>query len=280
MKSAHDDVCTLQVEENLEGRMMRQMQKAIQACEERMIAKLEASIVNVRSDLQQVNTKVSSGLAPLVQCLALEQVELRNMCNSLTPMMQCVALEQIDARNKIDNLSDHKLESNAFDLTSAIKSLEDVEKELEKDCALQAASYIQESAEEDVKRLRQEVSSLDSVAKQAQVDSNVTSEQPSHNRCEQQSQTTKSTDGYAYYASDARHGWPQPPAFNFAYSSKILPPSSMPADGKWRPQEMWRGFQSDDLAAFPQFTAPTSHISSALRACRGTRSMPLLPPLQ
>merc|ERR1719326_1551023 len=90
---------------------MREMRAAVKACEDRMLAKLEAAIANVQKDCSKVNAQVSGALAPMVQCLALEQVELRNsiqnvkaqVTSSLAPMVQCLALEQMELRNKVDD---------------------------------------------------------------------------------------------------------------------------------------------------------------------------------
>jgi len=294
LMAASTGICKVEVHESAEGKMMREMRAAVKACEDRMLAKLEAAIANVQKDCSKVNAQVSGALAPMVQCLALEQVELRNsmqnvkaqVASSLAPMVQCLALEQMELRNKVDdavadinNLS----ATMPVDLADAMKSLEDIEKDLQQDCALQAACDLEKAAQDDLARFRMDVCSLELVPKHPVQDVNVvSSQQPiSQKECEQLPQQTKYEDNYSS-AADVRFAKPQPPAVSFAYSNKaIAPPPSLPFDAKWCQREMWGGLQSgsDDVALFSQgVVAP--RFMSANRACWGSRSMPILPPLQ
>merc|ERR1719162_2255744 len=87
---------------------MREMHLAVKASEDRMLATIEASIAGVRSDMDKIDAKVSTVLAPMVQCLALEQMERKQtdtkVTGALAPMVQCLALEQMELRVKIDQI--------------------------------------------------------------------------------------------------------------------------------------------------------------------------------
>jgi len=299
LSAASSGVCKIDVQEQPEAKMRREMHAAVKASEDRMMAKLEASICGVRQDLQYVDNKVSAlapmmqcigalapivrsvdtkvaALAPMVQCMALEQVGLRG----LTPMVQCMAMEQIDLRNKITagpNMGDGcAMPETSVDVA---KSLEDVEKELLLDCAVQAACDLHQSAQDDLERLRLEVSSLEPARKQPAQAPNVPCSQT---QCEIPAQKIKRTEGNGYpKAADAFFSGPQPPTVAFAYSNKtVAPPPSLPFDAKWRQRDSWSNFQgSDGSVAFPQ-SVMAPPLSSAYRACWGSRSMPILPPIQ
>lgn len=297
LMAAGSGSCKIEVLEHLEGKMMREMRKAVQACEDRMLIKLEASIANVQRDLQLVDTKVSGGLAPMVQCLALEQMELRDLARAnakasriLAPMVQCIALEQMELRNKIsagalsipiDDTMTHIHELSMGDRCSmpekvvdadAMKTLSDVEKELEQDCVLQAVCDLQKAAQDDLERLRMEVCSLEGAGKvpDPKVDMQ-TSPCTLQRQCEQPPQQPSHLDSYPKIA-DARLSWAQPPVTGFAYSNKaIAAPASLRFDAQWRKGKMCSGFHA---------SSDVPHLLSANRACWNSRSMPLLPPLR
>jgi len=84
----------------------------MKAFEGQVLAKVEAALGGIREDLRRTDAKLCGGLAPVVQCLALEQTELREglqkaeerLCNSIAPMVQCLAMEQMDVRAKVAEL--------------------------------------------------------------------------------------------------------------------------------------------------------------------------------
>lgn len=291
---------------------MREVHLAVKACEERILAKLDASIGNVRKDLEQTDTQVTGVLAPMVQCMALKQMQLdTKVADVLAPMVQCMALEQMQLRDglaqglarrdgqvqglaldqmqlrvrmcqlEIRELDAKSCEEKISGVERAVKSLEAVEKELQQDCALQAACDLQQSAQEDLDTLQMEVCSLGQSPKPSAHGVSTVSPQASQGECEQKAQVFISEQTkHNGSCLDVESAWfPQPPVA-FAYSSKaVAPPPALPFEAKWR-REMWGGLQSpcDDFAAFPQGVS-ASRLGSASRTW-GSRSMPVLPPLQ
>lgn len=137
MMASSNGLCKIEVHENAEAKMMRKVHAAVKASEDRILAKLQDSIGNLRKDLEQTDRKVSRVLAPMVQCLALEHMELNNKIGqvsagacedtlvvikedmnrlaSLAPMVQCLALEQMELHSKMkqfvsENDSEDELE--------------------------------------------------------------------------------------------------------------------------------------------------------------------------
>lgn len=194
MRAASSGVCKLEVQENSEAKIMRQVHAAVKASEDRILARLEASIGILREDLGKTNKQVSGVLAPMVQCMSLEHMELhKKVSGVLAPMVQCLALQQMDLHsqvgqvaaeacsNQLDNMKHdiNQLASLAapvgFDVPtwtqagkadsaldhSDANTSEAFEQQLESDCALQAAQDLHNSAQDDLVLLRMEVCSLD-----------------------------------------------------------------------------------------------------------------------
>lgn len=116
-----DDVCLLDVCERPEWKWkkMREMDAQIKALkakevafdaalhdrDERIMAKVEASLKEVRDGIEQNSSKLCNGLAPVVQTLAMEQIDLKlKLDKEMTSVMQGLASQQSVMTAKIDNV--------------------------------------------------------------------------------------------------------------------------------------------------------------------------------
>lgn len=94
---------------------------AVQAVDERAMLRAELARADLRQDLEALDVKVSRSIAPLLQCVALEQMELKvkldNLGSSLVseetnhrvncgiaPMLQAMALQQMELKSQLDSL--------------------------------------------------------------------------------------------------------------------------------------------------------------------------------
>lgn len=246
LESSSEGVCKLDVDEHVEGRMMRTMHTEMKLLEDRVMAKMEAMMVDVRKDADWNSSRLAGSIAPMVQCLATEQIELRNkLCGSIAPMVQCLATEQIELRNKVSEVTQQVITVAAETECTSVKDAEALEQELQQECALQTACDLDLSSTISVEELKEEVCQL-SQKQKAEADS---------------SKPIKSAPQQNVAAIPK-------PSYSLAYSTKALPVA--PTWGYVQP--------GDEVAPFAQ-----SIIARQLRYSKSsfaTRSCPLLPPLQ
>jgi len=97
--------------------MMRTMRTEMQKMEDRVMAKMQAMLVEARKENHWTETRLSGCIAPLVQCLASEQIEMREK------------IAQIDAQ--VSDLASTPTASS----THTIKDAETLEEELQQEVA-------------------------------------------------------------------------------------------------------------------------------------------------
>jgi hypothetical protein len=259
LESVSAGVCKLEIEEHAEGRMMRNMQNEMKLMEERVMAKMEGMLADVRKENEWTGNRLSHVVAPMVQCLATEQIELRNKLNgSIAPMVQCLATEQIELRNTVGDLTAE---------AATVRDLKDAEKlelELQEECAKQSACDLDMASLVNVEEAKEEVLQLSEKSeKQVGEASNA--------------KPLKSTIEHVNPPTAAPK-----PNYCISYSSKSMPaPPSLEA--KYRPFGEKIDSWSYDLGNEAAVPFAPSVIASHLRFSKSTfasRSCPLLPPLQ
>jgi hypothetical protein len=239
-----DGVCRLDISENAEGKMMRTMRMEMKRLEDRVMAKVEAALVEVRG----TDAKISSGIVPIVQCMATEQIELRNKLGQLFAEVSATPQES------------HSVPIN-------LKDAEDLERELQQECAMQAASDLDLLNEENLDLLKEEVCHLDQKPTCESVQS-----MPAKTALQCDLMNMDSTRSIGY--RDAWLNGPKAPVAGISYSSK-----GQSFDVKWRAGEKWSSVQlgHDMSVPFAQSTmAPQQRLG---KSTIGHRSCPTLLPL-
>lgn len=260
LEGARNGVCRLEINEHVEGKMMRTMHDEMKKLEERVMAKMEGMLTDVRKENEWTGNRLAHVVAPMVQCLATEQIELRNkLCGSIAPMVQCLATEQIELRNKVGDLTAEvqTVATTAAETECSLKAADVLEQELQQECARQSACDLDLASTVNLEEVKEEVFQLSE--KQTGEANNA--------------KLVKST-------AEPVSTWTTAPkpSYSIAYSSKSLP-SPPSFEAKRRPGDSW-SYDLGNEAAAP--FAP-SIIANHLRSSKSTfasRSCPLLPPLQ
>jgi len=114
------DSALMSVEER-SSRRFEKLAAAVQAVDEQAMLRAELARAEVRHGLETMDAKVSRSIAPLLQCVALEQMELKGKLDSLgssllfeetnakincgiAPMLQAMALQQMELKSQLDSL--------------------------------------------------------------------------------------------------------------------------------------------------------------------------------
>merc|ERR1712151_915818 len=95
---------------------------------ERIVASVEASIREVRDEIEQNQAKMCSGLAPVVQRLAMDQMDLKSKLDeNFTPALFGFASQQSELVAKIDNILApmvHRLSLEQIELKDKLASID------------------------------------------------------------------------------------------------------------------------------------------------------------
>jgi hypothetical protein len=302
MMASSNGLCKIEVHENAEAKMMRKVHAAVKASEDRILAKLEDSIGNLRKDLEQTDRKVSKVLAPMVQCLALEHMELHskigqvsagacedklvvikedmNRLASLAPMVQCLALEQMELHSKMKQFASEDCEDE----------LEVIEQDMDKLGSL--------AATEELDMLLRGSKSLESLEKELQQDCTLQAAQDLHRAVQddldhikmevltlEQSQTlpTQSTTASIPQQDKPKKLEQAPQMTEHAASFPLttdawLPLPQAPGAGFYYSNKSRVPFMgTEDVVTMPQRLGAPRRYSTGWTW--GSRSMPTLPPL-
>merc|ERR1719482_2665956 len=81
------------------------------------------------------------------------------LAGSIAPMVQCLATEQIELRNKVSEVTQQVITATA-ETECSLKDAEVLERELQQECALQTACDLDLSSTLSVEELKEEVSQL------------------------------------------------------------------------------------------------------------------------
>lgn len=298
MEGTPNGVCRLEVIERPEGAMMRTMQTQMQRLEERVMAKVEAMVADVRKESEWSSSRISSCMAPIVQCIATEQIELRNKVACIAPMVQCLAMEQIEQRNTVGDISpvvqcigtQHmELRSKVAEISKEVdvlvaqtantattsnieeKNVELLEHELQQECAMQAACDLDLCSADNLEELRDEICNLDQ-KRACQIDC------ASPTKIVSKSGRRKSLDSnHKLGVHDASVDWSTHSIAGFSYSGKIAKgmPSTSLFESKCHPGDKW----SVQLGDAPFAQSVMGSQLSLSKSAFGHRSCPLLPPL-
>lgn len=112
-----DGNCALEVRELPEWKAVNM---AMRAFEDKILAKVDAALAEVREDLLETDTKVCGALAPMVERLALEQMDMRRASDCIRPMLECIAMDHIDMRAKIAGHGAEESEDEAEETLSGV----------------------------------------------------------------------------------------------------------------------------------------------------------------
>jgi len=247
LDGARNGVCKLDIAERTEGKMMRTMRTEMQKMEDRVMAKVQAMLVEVRKENHWNETRLSGCIAPLVQCLASEQIEMREKIAQIGEQVNDLA------------------STTAASSGQAIKDAETLEEELQQECTMQAACDLDLSTSDDLGQLKQEVATL------GEKDTTQAPAKPAP----PQSQTTNADIKSIFGESDSRLQWPTANLVSIPYSNKLGKGPLAPAVGfeaRWQPGDKWSYVKLGDEVATP-------FAQSISKSTFGHRSCPLLPPL-
>jgi hypothetical protein len=135
-------VCQLEIRENTEGKITREMHAAIKSLEERMSAKMEEAVASVRRDLE-----------PTVKSVADEQISLRVKIDGMLDEALAVrtdALAVEDELNKrIDSLAQDCLAMRADSLTGEDELTARLDALTEK-CPIKACEHLEEQLQAEL----------------------------------------------------------------------------------------------------------------------------------
>lgn len=295
LEDARNGVCKLDVAERPEGEMKRTMHVEMKLLEDRVMAKVEAVMAGVVKDAKMSNARLNGCIAPMVQCLATEQIELRNklgqlntqvgnlVTGSLGPMVQCIAAEQIEMRNKLDFLVNGSiapmmqcLAKEQMELQQKLDQLSTQVGDLRADTpttVADAAACALKDAETLERELQQECAMQTACDLDLSNTVNVKElkEEVSQLKQADRAMFTKITSQPDHkIIMDAKQN------FGIAYSNKMgkgLSGGTM-FEAKWNPADSW---SCEVAAPFAQsVTARQMHFS---KSTLGHRSCPVLPPL-
>jgi len=245
--SARDGVCQLEIHERAEGKLFRTMRKEMEMLEDRVMIKIDAALTDIRQQTQWNDSRLSCTIAPLVQSLATEHIELRNK------------LCQLDG--EVDVL---KSSSATFDMALGCKDAARLELEFEQDLATLAASELDACAMDKLEDLREEVCQLD------QKHPHVNHVVPIKTTLTQEHQSNVQTK-QMHGNPDAWLQWPTASLSAIPYSVKACNVTwDAPSKARWQPGNEWGTLLAQSISA------PQLHSSKSMF---GHRSCPLLPPL-
>eukprot|EP00929_Paragymnodinium_shiwhaense_P013291 TRINITY_DN121156_c0_g1_i1.p1 TRINITY_DN121156_c0_g1~~TRINITY_DN121156_c0_g1_i1.p1 ORF type:complete len:403 (-),score=120.78 TRINITY_DN121156_c0_g1_i1:165-1373(-) len=127
MKNCSDDAFLLEVRERPEAQTMRKVSKAL---EDRIMARVEQTLVQMQKQIEQTDLKVTRSIAPMVRNLANEQIDIREkleeMNNEAFESRQDLVQGLDELEQKLDALSGEALECRI----DSIASFEAMEKKL------------------------------------------------------------------------------------------------------------------------------------------------------
>lgn len=251
LEATETGLCKLQVVERPEGKLIRKMRAEMARMETRIMAKVDESLQHLQSRVADHDAKLDGVIAPMVQSIALDHIDLRN---TLEQLRMEVAKEPTELKEE---------QSQGHETCNALKKLEDLEIELQQECAARAEHELrlhQEAYNE--KELENEVRCLQDVRPSfLQPAAGLSKKMTSENKV-------------APNNVDAWLQWPTQPLVGFGYSGKS---KAVPWSSKWQEGQEVQAWNYGDVASFAQYS--TLHTRSNKQVI-GCRSCPLLPPLQ
>jgi len=143
---------------------MKQLGMAVNGTVSPMLRCMSVEMVEMRSRIEQAETVLSQSISPLMQQLAHEQLDVRatcaGLCDGIVPLVKCVALEQLELRDKMqeDAGNDNLQEQVGNDVSHRLSHLEQADEFLFHEFQeLQKSAKV---AELDLREVREEVKGL------------------------------------------------------------------------------------------------------------------------
>jgi hypothetical protein len=171
IQRAGDGPLVLHIREDRKARNIRMAMKAMEA---RILAKVEDSLSSMHQDIQQTNAKMNAGLAPLVQSIAMDQIDLKTTVDQISTeafLSRSDLLESIDELSReafearVDSVAaieelEQKIQSLTESTSGAVRDLALLELQLEQDLAAQAECELNMAPQSSLEILKAEVCSL------------------------------------------------------------------------------------------------------------------------
>lgn len=267
LRAANGGVCKLEVIERPEGKIMRKMHSEMKLMEGRLMQKLEESLVELRKEVKQNDSRLSSAVAPLVQCIAVEQIELRSTLQRLTNEAESSTATPLVC--SVTPVVSDPAETGLTMDASVLKDLDELERELQQECAAEAEDYLSISGD-NFEAMKEDVAGLaEDICPQLL--------QPTPAIAKKTSEPKHSYDG-----PDLRLQWPAQPFAGIPYSTKMkgTPWEGQGPQGPQTGSPNWSYLQlgGEDPMLFAHDGA-LPHLRSKKQGF-GWRSCPVLPPLQ
>lgn len=151
------DNALMSIEERSAKRFVK-LASAVQAVDEQAVLRAELTRAELRQEFEDLDKKVSRSIAPLLQCVTLEQMELKAKLDSLdasllsqemsikvncgiAPMLQSMAIQQMDLKAQLDSLQfahDTKEVSHLMAYAVKVEEVEEVTKDLQKEMGVRS----------------------------------------------------------------------------------------------------------------------------------------------
>jgi hypothetical protein len=260
LEATESGICKLEVVERPEGKMMRKVRADMALMEKRLMAKVEDSLLELRSKVADHSSKLDGAIAPMVQSIAMDHIDLRNTLAQLSSEV-AGKIAQVEA----EQLQTFASASSRHDDCNVLKQLEDLEMELQQDILGARAEHelLLHQEAYDEKELEKEVRCLEDVRPSFL--------QPAPGLSKKIASEAKLMSGNP----DAWLQWPTQPHASLPYSSKS---KAMPWPSKLQEGQEWQKWSySGDVASFAQYN---TLYTRSMKQVIGCRSCPLLPPLQ
>jgi hypothetical protein len=301
LSTATNGVCSLEVHETAAWQKMREMDAKIQMLIARcpvadsiMMSIEERSatrFAKLRSALEGLDTKVSCSIAPLMQSMALQQMDAKEQHGSLdasqsiqeidaringsiAPLMQSMALQQIEMKATLDSIhldtlnanADQQITNNLIDTQKELAALrasyDEKVQEIDRNtkCVQQEMKTQEEDIQDVYARLKAVQMNVHCLAEQSDRDGEL--ETPCSSAMQQDLGICRKTS-WSGYAVD--FSWPEGSGVSqipaTPYSKKSTYKSSQSGGGS--------------AVSFARFNAPRQ-----LDRAHGSRSLPLLSPVK
>jgi len=105
-------ICTFEVRERPEGTMLRE---ALQTFQAQILTQVNAALSDVRREVDETTKKMNNCLAPMVQNIAMEQMDLRT---KIDQMNDEALAARVDCLERIDQINDEALAARSDSLES------------------------------------------------------------------------------------------------------------------------------------------------------------------
>jgi hypothetical protein len=119
LQATSDGICTFEVRERPEGTMLRE---ALQTFQAQILTQVNAALSDVRREVDETTKKMNNCLAPMVQNIAMEQMDLRTKIDQMNDEALAARVDSLESfeelRTKLDQMNDEALATRTDSLES------------------------------------------------------------------------------------------------------------------------------------------------------------------